>query len=241
MIVREVNHFKISVLGEVKKPGRYDFKGQATVLDAIATAGGLSRFRRALEDHDPEARERRVQADPRQLQQDRLRGGARRRPSPPRRHRPRSVAGGCRMAHDMQTASGQTGTGFTRAGEMWSRRKALGITVFAAVLAVSLGIVAALPPMFRSRATVLVDREQVPEAFVRSAVSGEVETRIHRISQEVLSRERLAGLIERFNLYPQLPRASTNEAAIEEMRRDIVLEPKVVEPRGVASPRWDSG
>ena len=108
------------------------------------------------------------------------------------------------MAHDMQTASGQTGSGFTRAGEIWGRRKWLGIAVFAAVLAVSLGIVAALPPMFRSRATVLVDREQVPEAFVRSAVSGEVETRIQRISQEVLSRERLAGLIERFNLYPKL-------------------------------------
>ena len=44
VIVREVNHFKISVLGEVKKPGRYDFKGQATVLEAIATAGGLSDF-----------------------------------------------------------------------------------------------------------------------------------------------------------------------------------------------------
>ena len=44
VIVLEVNHFKISVLGEVKKPGRYDFKGQATVLDAIATAGGLSDF-----------------------------------------------------------------------------------------------------------------------------------------------------------------------------------------------------
>jgi polysaccharide export outer membrane protein len=44
VIVREVNHFKVSVLGEVKKPGRYDFKGQATVLDAIALAGGLSEF-----------------------------------------------------------------------------------------------------------------------------------------------------------------------------------------------------
>ena len=44
VIVREVNHFKVSVLGEVKKPGRYDFKGQATVLDAIAMAGGLSDF-----------------------------------------------------------------------------------------------------------------------------------------------------------------------------------------------------
>ena len=44
VIVREVNHFKVSVLGEVKKPGRYDFKGQATVLEAIAMAGGLSDF-----------------------------------------------------------------------------------------------------------------------------------------------------------------------------------------------------
>ena len=136
------------------------------------------------------------------------------------------------MAHDMQTVSGQTGSGFTRAREIWGRRKWLGLTVFTAVLAVSLGIVAALPPMFRSRATVLVDREQVPEAFVRSAVSAEVETRIQRISQEVLSRERLAGLIERFNLYPQLPRPSMNESAIEEMRRDIVLEPKVVDQGG---------
>jgi polysaccharide export outer membrane protein len=44
VIVREVNHFKVSVLGEVKKPGRYDFKGQVTVLDAIALAGGLNDF-----------------------------------------------------------------------------------------------------------------------------------------------------------------------------------------------------
>ena len=67
--------------------------------------------------------------------------------------------------------------------------------------------------MYRAKATVLVDREQVPEAFVRSAVSGEVETRLQRIGQEVLSRERLAGLIERFNLYPKLPRPATNESA----------------------------
>jgi polysaccharide biosynthesis/export protein len=44
VIVREVNHFKVSVLGEVKKPGRYDFKSPPTVLDAIALAGGLSDF-----------------------------------------------------------------------------------------------------------------------------------------------------------------------------------------------------
>ena len=44
VIVREVNHYKVSVLGEVRKPGRYDFKGDAGVLDAIAMAGGLNDF-----------------------------------------------------------------------------------------------------------------------------------------------------------------------------------------------------
>ncbi len=44
VIVREVNRFKVSVLGEVKKPGRFDFKSKATVLDAIALAGGFNDF-----------------------------------------------------------------------------------------------------------------------------------------------------------------------------------------------------
>jgi len=44
VVVREVNRFKVSVLGEVRKPGRFDFKSKATVLDAIALAGGLSDY-----------------------------------------------------------------------------------------------------------------------------------------------------------------------------------------------------
>jgi polysaccharide chain length determinant protein (PEP-CTERM system associated) len=138
------------------------------------------------------------------------------------------------MAHDHQTGANAkaSGSGAKRVGDIWRRRKWLGITVFAATLAISLGVVYSLPAMYRARATVLVDREQVPEAFVRSAVSGEVETRLQRISQEVLSRERLAGLIERFDLYPTLPRPATNEGAIEQMRRDIALEPRVVDQGG---------
>ncbi len=43
VIVREVHSFKVSV-GEVKKPGRYEFRSGATVLDAIAMAEGLNDF-----------------------------------------------------------------------------------------------------------------------------------------------------------------------------------------------------
>jgi polysaccharide export outer membrane protein len=44
VIVREVHSFAVSVLGEVKTPGRYELKGRPTVLDALALAGPFSDF-----------------------------------------------------------------------------------------------------------------------------------------------------------------------------------------------------
>src|SRR2546425_9981896 len=43
VIVKEVNSAKVSVLGEVKTPGMYKIKDRATVLDALALAGGFSK------------------------------------------------------------------------------------------------------------------------------------------------------------------------------------------------------
>ena len=131
------------------------------------------------------------------------------------------------MTHDTRTEAKSP-----KLGAIWSRRKRLAITVFVGALAISLGAVKALPPIYRARATVLVDREQVPEAFVRSAVSNEVEMRLSTINQEVLSRERLQALIQRFDLYPELRRNGITEGALEEMRHDIGFEPRIVEQGG---------
>ena len=46
VIVREVHSNKISVLGEVRKAGRYEITQRATVLDAVALAGGFNDFAR---------------------------------------------------------------------------------------------------------------------------------------------------------------------------------------------------
>src|SRR5437773_9333064 len=43
-IVKEVNSAKVSVLGEVKTPGVYKIKDRATVLDAVALAGGFTEY-----------------------------------------------------------------------------------------------------------------------------------------------------------------------------------------------------
>ncbi|TLY34533.1 MAG: sugar ABC transporter substrate-binding protein, partial [Nitrospirae bacterium] len=44
VIIREVHSFKVSVIGEVKRPGRHELKSRATVLDALAMAEGLGEF-----------------------------------------------------------------------------------------------------------------------------------------------------------------------------------------------------
>jgi protein involved in polysaccharide export with SLBB domain len=44
VIVLEARSFKVSVIGEVPKPGRFELKSWTTVLDVLAMAGGLNQF-----------------------------------------------------------------------------------------------------------------------------------------------------------------------------------------------------
>jgi lipopolysaccharide/colanic/teichoic acid biosynthesis glycosyltransferase/protein involved in polysaccharide export with SLBB domain len=44
VIVRNVHSFKVSVIGEVREPGRFELSGHPTVLDLIALAKGLTEY-----------------------------------------------------------------------------------------------------------------------------------------------------------------------------------------------------
>lgn len=44
VIVLEVRSFKVSVIGEIPRPGRYELKSGTTVLDVLAMVGGFSQF-----------------------------------------------------------------------------------------------------------------------------------------------------------------------------------------------------
>ena len=130
------------------------------------------------------------------------------------------------------TGYAATLSGLPPAVHMFRRRTWLGLAVFVTALAVSLGVVAGVPSIYQASSTVLVDRQQVPDTFVRSAVVGEVETRLHTVNQQVLSRGRLQELIARFDLYPELRRTAPAEAVLEQMRRDTRFEVKAVEQSG---------
>lgn len=127
--------------------------------------------------------------------------------------------------------------GFELALEIWRRRKWVALVVFCAAFAAVVSLTVWLPDVYRATATVLVQTQQVSEAFVQPMVTAELETRIQTIRQEIMSRARMGDLITQFDLYPdRRKRGVPFDAIIEQMRRDIDLELESVEPFGGRSP-----
>jgi succinoglycan biosynthesis transport protein ExoP len=121
--------------------------------------------------------------------------------------------------------------GLERITAAWKRRKWLGIIVCLLPLTASLTAIIALPDLYQSTALVLVERQQVPEAFVRPTVTSQLEIRLQTISQEILSRSRLESLITRFGLYPNLRTRTSSEEAVDQMRRDIQIDLRGNDPK----------
>lgn len=130
------------------------------------------------------------------------------------------------------------GGGLDRIWALWDRRKWLGIVVFLLPLTAAVAVIMALPDLYQSTALVMVERQQVPESFVRPTVTSELEIRLYTISQEILSRSRLESLITRMGLYPDLKGRGSSEEAVDRMKRDIRLDLKsadVNERRGMTT------
>ena len=115
---------------------------------------------------------------------------------------------------------------------VWARRRLLTVAVFAPILVGGVTLALSLPAIYRSTAIVLVERQEMRDALVRPAAITEIDARLNAIGQEILSRARIEGLMERFDLYPALRARRQPEAAVERLRRAIQIELKGVEPSG---------
>jgi succinoglycan biosynthesis transport protein ExoP len=110
-----------------------------------------------------------------------------------------------------------------RAWEILWRRRLLASVVFLAVAASAAGFAVYLPNLYQASATVLIER-QVSEAVAKPAMSGELESRLQVIKQEIVSRARLTDLVDRFNLYQPLRSRASMETVLDQTRRDIQIE-----------------
>ena len=113
---------------------------------------------------------------------------------------------------------------------VWRRRKWFALSAFAAILAAAASVAAFLPDRYRGTATVLVERRST-ESLSRPGDANEMETRLQTIGEKLLSRAQLEALIQRFDLYKaQRTKGASTEAIIEQVRRDIHLELKGIDP-----------
>jgi polysaccharide biosynthesis transport protein len=83
------------------------------------------------------------------------------------------------------------------------------------------------PDRYESDALILVEQQQVPEHYVLSNVTLDLQDRVRGMSQQILSRTRLQGTIDRYHLYPRsrgLRNLLESEDPVEQMRKDIQIE-----------------
>ncbi len=104
------------------------------------------------------------------------------------------------------------------------RRKSSFLFPFTFVFSISLILALVLPSYYRSSATILIEEQEIPQDFVMATVSSFAEQRLEMIKQRIMSHGRLLGLINQFELYPELKDKWTTEEIVEKMRKHIQVK-----------------
>lgn len=92
-------------------------------------------------------------------------------------------------------------------------------------VAATVGVVASMPVTYLARATILMTSQQIPQDFVRTTVPDEPYQRINALVGEILSRERLASMIEEHGLYAELRKEAPLSEVVSTMRANVDIGP----------------
>jgi succinoglycan biosynthesis transport protein ExoP len=115
------------------------------------------------------------------------------------------------------------------AGILRRRGKIAGLTALA-VLLLAYWAAMALPNIYTSYATVLVEPQSVNEKIVQAGVrDSDINERLHIMSAQILSRPRLSAIIDKVGLYKQESTYMLREEVIGLMRSRIRVEPVIPE------------
>ena len=100
-------------------------------------------------------------------------------------------------------------------------RKWLVLGTFVLVSAATAIVSSRLPNIYTSSTLILVDPQKVPEAYVKSTVSGDLRNRLGTLQQQILSATRLQRIIDASNLYPEERKTMVREDVIALMQKDV--------------------
>lgn len=108
--------------------------------------------------------------------------------------------------------------------EVVRRRRALALLPFLFVITAVASLAFFLPSLWTAQALILVNRPQIPEAYVRTSVNSDLEARLLTLSQQVLGPARLQQIIAKHDLYPAERATRTTAEIVDKMRRDIQIK-----------------
>jgi polysaccharide chain length determinant protein (PEP-CTERM system associated) len=109
------------------------------------------------------------------------------------------------------------------------RGKVAALTALLIFLA-SYWLAMALPNIYTSYATVLVEPQAVAEDLVRAGVQeSDLNQRLHLMTAQILSRPRLSRIIDEFDLYPEESEYMLRDEVIDLMRARVRVEPVIPE------------
>lgn len=106
------------------------------------------------------------------------------------------------------------------------RRRVWVIVILAVIGCVTAYLVSLkLPNRYTSRTLVLIEEQRVPDNFVKSVVTGDLNERLASMQEQILSRSRLQPIVERFNLFNGVEGRTPMEEVIDRLRAGIVVTP----------------
>jgi protein tyrosine kinase modulator len=103
------------------------------------------------------------------------------------------------------------------------RRRKPAILVGSVILLLSVLVALFWPPVYRSTATILIER-QIPRDLVQSTVASFASERIQIIAKRVLTRDNLVRIAQQFNLFPDLLKAGDTGDVVERMRKAVLID-----------------
>src|SRR5579875_972301 len=59
-----------------------------------------------------------------------------------------------------------------------------------------------IKPQYVSQTLVLISQPKVPDNYVKPVVTGDLDSRLASMKEQILSRSRIEPIIQQFNLYP---------------------------------------
>jgi polysaccharide chain length determinant protein (PEP-CTERM system associated) len=132
----------------------------------------------------------------------------------------------------------ESGLGLAGLLEVVRRRRLLAFLPFVFLLAAALSLAVFLPSLWTAKATILVNRQEIPEAFVRSTVSTDLEAHLLALTHQILDTPRLTKIIQDNDLYPALRRSQSIGEVVDRMRQDIRVQVEGDPERRSREPRW---